>query len=57
MVEENKATITYLQLLKEDLFIMRLVPNDGQVPDYHAGQFITIGMPNPAENNKIVRRA
>ena len=48
MVEENKATITYLQLLKEDLFIMRLVPNDGQVPDYHAGQFITIGMPNPA---------
>ncbi len=57
MVEENKATITYLQLLKEDLFIMRLVPNDGQVPDYHAGQFITIGMPNPAENNKVVRRA
>ncbi len=57
MVEENKATITYLQLLKEDLFIMRLVPNDGQVPDYHAGQFITIGMPNPADNNKVVRRA
>jgi ferredoxin/flavodoxin---NADP+ reductase len=57
MVEDNKATITYLQLLKEDLMIMRLVPNDGKVPDFHAGQFITIGMPNPADNNKIVRRA
>ena len=36
---------------------MRLVPNDGQVPEFKAGQFITIGMPNPTENNKIVRRA
>ena len=36
---------------------MRLVPNDGQVPEYKAGQFITIGLPNPVEGNKIVRRA
>ncbi len=36
---------------------MRLVPNDGQVPEYKAGQFITVGMPNPTEDNKIVRRA
>ncbi len=36
---------------------MRLVPNDGLVPDYQAGQFITIGLPNPTEDNKIVRRA
>ncbi len=57
MVVDNKATITYLQLLKEDLLIMRLVPNEGQVPDYKAGQFITIGLPNPVEGNKIVRRA
>ena len=57
MVVDNKATITYIQLLKEDLVIMRLVPNDGQVPEYKAGQFITIGMPNPTEDNKIVRRA
>lgn len=57
MVVDNKATITYIQLLKEDLVIMRLVPNDGQVPEFKAGQFITIGMPNPTENNKIVRRA
>ena len=57
MVVDNTATITYIQLLKEDLVIMRLVPNDGQVPEYKAGQFITIGMPNPTEDNKIVRRA
>jgi len=57
VVVDNQATITYVQLLKEDLVIMRLVPNDGQVPEYKAGQFITIGLPNPVENNKIVRRA
>lgn len=57
MVVENKATLTYIQLVKEDLAIFRLVPNDGEVPDYKPGQFITIGMPNPAENNKVVRRA
>ncbi len=57
MVQENQATITYVQLMKEDLGIFRLLPNDGQVPDFHAGQFITIGLPNPAENNKVVRRA
>lgn len=57
MVVENKATISYIQLLKEDLLIMRLVPSDGIIPDYKAGQFITLGLPNPAENNKIVRRA
>jgi len=57
VVVDNKATITYVQLLKEDLLIMRLVPNDGEVPEYKPGQFITIGLPNPVEGNKIVRRA
>jgi len=57
MVVDNKATITYVQLLKEDLVIVRLVPNEGSVPDYQAGQFITLGLPNPAEGGKIVRRA
>ena len=27
------------------------------VPDYQAGQFITLGLPNPVEGGKIVRRA
>jgi ferredoxin--NADP+ reductase len=57
MVVDNKATITYVQLIKEDLVIIRLVPNDGPVPEYKAGQFITLGLANPADNGKIVRRA
>ncbi|MBS1268263.1 MAG: Sulfhydrogenase 1 subunit gamma [Nitrosopumilus sp.] len=57
MVVDNKGTITYVQLLKEDLVIIRFVPNEGPVPEYKAGQFITLGLPNPAENGKIVRRA
>jgi len=57
MVVDNKGTITYVQLLKEDLVIIRFVPNDGPVPEYKAGQFITLGLPNPTEGGKIVRRA
>lgn len=57
VVVENKATITYVQLLKEDLVIFRIVPNDGIIPDYKAGQFITLGIPVISENYKTVRRA
>jgi len=57
MVVDNKATVTYVQLLKEDLLIIRLVPKDGPVPEFQAGQFITLGLPNPVEGGKIVRRA
>ncbi len=57
MVVDNKATVTYVQLLKEDLVIIRMVPQDGSVPDFKAGQFITLGLPNPLEDGKSVRRA
>lgn len=57
MVTDNKAIISFIQVLKEDLSIFRLEPVDIALPDYKAGQFITIGLENPAENNKIVRRA
>jgi len=56
VVVDNKATLTYVNILKEDLAIFRLVPQDGPVPEYKAGQFITIGMHVPSEN-KIIRRA
>ncbi|MGH9999342.1 MAG: FAD-binding oxidoreductase, partial [Nitrosopumilaceae archaeon] len=56
MVVDNKATLTYIQVQKEDLALFRLVPKDGPVPEYKAGQFITIGMHVPSEN-KIIRRA
>ncbi|HSD04481.1 MAG TPA: FAD-binding oxidoreductase [Nitrosopumilaceae archaeon] len=57
MVAETKATITYVQLLKEDLVTLRITPNDGIIPDYEAGQFLTLGISVVAENYKIVRRA
>ena len=57
MVVDNKGTVTYVHLLKEDLVIIRMVPNDDPVPDYKPGQFITLGLPNPVEGGKIVRRA
>ena len=57
MVVDNKATVTYVQLLKEDLLIMRIVPKEGPVPDFEAGQFLTLGLPNKADGDKIVRRA
>lgn len=56
MVVDNNATLTYIQVQKEDLAIFRLVPEEGQVPEYKSGQFITIGMHVPSEN-KIIRRA
>ena len=57
MVVDNKATVTYVQLLKEDLLIMRIVPKESPVPDFEAGQFLTLGLPNPENAGKIVRRA
>ncbi|MBM2851951.1 MAG: oxidoreductase [Candidatus Nitrosotenuis sp.] len=57
MVADNKATLIYVQLLKEDLAIFRLVPNDGVIPSYQAGQFTTLGIPVISENYKSIRRA
>ena len=57
MVSDVKATITYLELLREDLVIIRIVPVGGQIPEYTTGQFLTIGMNIPSEGHKLVRRA
>ena len=57
MVVDNKATFTYVQLIKEDLLIIRIVPKDVPVPDFQAGQFLTLGLVNPLDGDKIVRRA
>ncbi len=46
--KEVKAKVTYMELLKEDLCIIRLVPENG-MPEYRTGQFLTIGLPIPAE--------
>ena len=52
---DTKAKIIYTELLKEDLVIIRIVPENG-MPEYKTGQFLTIGVPIPAEK-KVVRRA
>ncbi|TRZ78744.1 MAG: ferredoxin--NADP reductase [Nitrosopumilales archaeon] len=57
MVVDNKAIISYIQIQKEDLGVFRFKPKEGgQVPQYKAGQFLTLGVFVPAEN-KIIRRA
>ena len=57
MVAEGTSKLTYIQKLKDDLMICRIVPDGAPVPDYKAGQYVILGMPNPNENNKMVRRA
>jgi ferredoxin/flavodoxin---NADP+ reductase len=56
MVVDNKAIVSYIRVLKEDLAIFRIKPSDGPVPDFKAGQFVTLGLHIPSEG-KIVRRA
>ena len=57
VVAEIKAKITYIELLREDLVILRIVPEDGAIPAYKTGQFLTVGVHVAAENHKMVRRA
>ena len=45
---EMKAKIIYKELLKEDLVVLRILPDDG-MPKYETGQFLTIGLPVAAE--------
>ena len=56
MVVDNKGIISYIRVLKEDLMIFRIKPSESTVPDFKAGQFLTIGLHVPSEG-KIVRRA
>jgi ferredoxin/flavodoxin---NADP+ reductase len=56
MVVDNKGIISYLRVLKEDLIIFRIKPSEDNVPDFKAGQFLTIGLHVPSEG-KIIRRA
>lgn len=57
MVAETKARLSYITKIKDDLMICRVVPVEGPVPEYETGQYVILGMPNPNENNKVVRRA
>ena len=57
MVSDNKGIISYTNFLREDLAIFRITPADGVMPEYQTGQFLTLGLPIPSENYKLVRRA
>ncbi len=56
MPSEQKAIVSYVELLKEDLVIIRFVPKEG-MPDYQTGQFLTLSFPIPDQNYEMVRRA
>ena len=43
MAVDKKGKLTYIELLKEDLCIFRVVPDDGVIPDFKTGQFLTLG--------------
>jgi ferredoxin--NADP+ reductase len=43
-------------VLKEDLAIFHITPETGPIPDFKAGQFVTLGLHVPSEG-KIIRRA
>ena len=40
---DTKAKIIYTELLKEDLVVIRLVPENG-MPKYKTGQFLTLSL-------------
>jgi ferredoxin--NADP+ reductase len=56
MVVDNKGKVSYIQIIKEDLGIFHITPDNGPVPDFKAGQFVTLGHFVPSEK-KIIRRA
>ena len=56
MVVDNKAKLSYIQIIKEDLGVFHITPDNGPIPDFKAGQFVTLGFHIPSEG-KIVRRA
>jgi ferredoxin--NADP+ reductase len=56
MVVDNKGKLTYIQVIKEDLAIFHITPDNGSIPDFKAGQFVTLGLHVPSEG-KIIRRA
>src|ERR671931_1974058 len=47
MVVDNKGKLSYIQILKEDLGIFHIRPDNGPIPEFKAGQFVTIGFHIP----------
>ena len=56
MVVDNKAKVSYVEIMKEDLGVFHITPDNGPIPEFKAGQFVTLGLNVPSEG-KIIRRA
>jgi len=57
LVVDQKGIISYIRVLKDDLAIFKIKPANGSIPDFKAGQFVTLGLPVKSEGGKIIRRA
>lgn len=57
MVADQKGVISYIRVMKEDLAIFKIKPVNGSIPDFKAGQFVTLGLPVKSEGGNVIRRA
>lgn len=58
MVEDLQAVISFIRVFKEDLAIFRVKPVNGSIPNFRAGQFVSLAFPTlQGEDGKLVRRA
>jgi len=55
-IDPFNTTLIHRQDVTDDLCIIRLRPDSGQVPDYEPGQSITIGLPRPPAPDSPVAR-
>ena len=53
----NLGEIIFKKYLTDELAILRLRPQDGKVPDFQAGQFVSLGVNILQDNNRITYRA
>ncbi len=56
MIVDKNAKISYIDLIKEDLAIFHVTPDDIPIPDFKPGQFLTLGVMVPTDG-KINRSA
>ena len=58
MVEDLQAVISFIRVFKDDLAVFRVKPVNGSIPDFKAGQFVSLAFSNlKGEDGKMVHRA
>ncbi len=51
--KELNAIVGEIQLLSSETMIIRVVPDDWEIPDYSPGQFVVLGLPATAPRTEI----